>query len=83
LDSPAGCGALAGNPVLKSVERGDPFDMAPETYIAVQRKCAEKQEVVLTTADGRTILAVCTKPLAAAPDDYVVKRWMPQLHAPG
>lgn len=82
LDSPDGCGALAGNPVLKSVEGGDPFDMTPETYLAVQRKCARKQEVALMSADGRTLSAVCAKPLAAAPEDYVVRRWIPQPHAP-
>jgi hypothetical protein len=79
LDSPQGCGVLAGDPLLKSIEGGDPFEASAETYAAVQRKCAAKQAVTLVTADGRTLAAACDAPLAPAPLAYVVKRWMPVI----
>jgi hypothetical protein len=77
LQSPAGCGVLAGDPPLAGIEGGDPFDMTPETYAAVQRKCAAGAGVILATADGRTLSAACAAPLPAAPEDYVVERWLP------
>lgn len=77
LDSSAGCGALAGNPLLKSVEGGDPFAMTDATYKAVQARCAAGVPVTLTTGDGRTLAATCIKPLADAPQAYVVDRWRP------
>jgi hypothetical protein len=75
LDSPAGCGPIAGNPAVKAVEGGDLFEMTAETYAAVQRKCAAGSPVLLTTADGRTLAALCEKALAAPPEDYLVRRW--------
>ena len=78
LDSPAGCGALAGNPLLKSVEGGDPFAMSAQTYAAAERKCAEGGAVMLTTADGRTLSAVCAAPLPPAPRAFVVRIWLPR-----
>lgn len=77
LDSPAGCGVLAGNPALKAIEGGDPFAMTDATYKAVQARCAAGATVTLTTADGRTLAAPCAKPLADAPPAYVVDRWRP------
>lgn len=77
LDVPEQCGSLAGNPVVKSIEGGDPFDMPLETYAAVQRKCAAKASVAFLTAEGRRIEAPCAKPLAPPPRDYLVKRWRP------
>ena len=77
LQSPAECGPLAGDPVLKSIEGGNAFDIGTETYAAVQRKCEAKEDVTIVTADGRTLAAACTAPLAPAPLTYVVKRWMP------
>lgn len=77
LDSPAGCGALAGNPVLRTVEGGDPFEMTDETYKAVQRKCAAGRAVTVITVDGRSLDAVCREPLVAAPEAYVVREWRP------
>lgn len=75
LDSPAGCGVLTGNPVIKTVEGGDPFEMTEETYKAVGRKCAAGAPVTLTTAEGRTLSATCSKPLPPALDAYIVRRW--------
>jgi hypothetical protein len=80
LDGPEGCGALAGDPLLKAVEGGDPFAMPLETYAAVQRKCAAKAPVAITLADGRSIGAPCATPLADAPKDFLVTRWRPQGH---
>lgn len=77
LDAPAGCGVLAGDPPLATVEGGDPFEVPLETYAAVQRKCAAKAPVIFVTADGRTIEAACSKPLAPAPNEYRVIRWSP------
>jgi hypothetical protein len=78
LDSPAGCGVLAGDPVLKSIEGGDPFALSSETYEAVRRKCAAKATVIFVTADGRTLSASCAEPLGPEPQAYVVRRWMPE-----
>jgi hypothetical protein len=78
LDGPKGCGVLAGDPVLKTLEGGDPFEMPLETYAAVQRKCAAGAPVTITTGDGRQIEAACASPLAAAPQDYFVKAWRPK-----
>ena len=77
LDSPAGCGPVAGDPTLGAVEGGDPFEMTAETYAAVQRKCAAAAPIVLTTNTGQALTATCGKPLAAAPEDYLVRRWLP------
>ncbi|HZG08093.1 MAG TPA: hypothetical protein VEZ70_03835 [Allosphingosinicella sp.] len=82
LDAPKGCGVLADNPVLKAIEGGDPFGMSLETYAAVQRKCAAKAPVTVTTADGRRLEAHCAAPLADAPRDYLVKRWRSGPHQP-
>ena len=76
LDGPKDCGALSGGPVLKSLEGSNPFEMTADTYSAVQRKCAVKAAVIATTADGRTLSAACGEPLADAPQDYAVERWM-------
>jgi len=75
LDSPAGCGELTGNPVIKTIEGDDPFAISAETYAAVQEKCAAGSAVTLITSDGRTLAADCLEPLAAAPEGYVVRRW--------
>jgi hypothetical protein len=82
LDSPAGCGVLAGDPVLKSIEGGDPFELSSDTYAAVQRKCAAKAAIVLVTDDGRTLAARCAEPLGPEPQAYIVRRWMPEAAAP-
>jgi hypothetical protein len=82
LDGPPGCGVLAGDPVLKAVEGGDPFEMPPETYAAVQRRCRAGAAVIITTGDGRRIEAGCASPLADPPQDYLVKGWRPPGHQP-
>jgi hypothetical protein len=76
LDNPPGCGALAGNPVLKSIEGGDPFAVSGETYAAVARKCVSRASVTLVTGDGRTLEAACSEPLPPEPRDYFVTRWL-------
>ena len=78
LQAPAGCRILAGDPVIASIEGGDPFDVTEVTYAAVQRRCAAKEPVTFVTADGRSLAAACTTPLAPAPQDYQVRRWRPQ-----
>ncbi|HEX8579594.1 MAG TPA: hypothetical protein VF655_08375 [Allosphingosinicella sp.] len=78
LDAPKGCGVLAGDPLLQTIEGGDPFEMSAETYAAVQRKCAAKAPVAILLSDGRRIEAPCATPLPGAPRDYQVKRWKPQ-----
>jgi hypothetical protein len=75
LQTPAGCGDLAGDPVLKSIEGGDPVALTADTYAAVQKKCASGEAVVLVTGDGRSHAAPCRKPLADAPKQYAVRRW--------
>lgn len=77
LDSPAGCGVLAGDPSLRSVEGGDPFAMTEATYETVRRRCAAGESVALTAADGRTLPARCAEPLGPAPPGYIVRRWRP------
>lgn len=77
LDAPEQCGVLAGDPVVKSIEGGDPFDMPLETYAAVQRKCAAGVPVAFVTDKGRRIEAPCAAPLADPPQDFLVKRWRP------
>jgi hypothetical protein len=77
LDSPKGCGVLTGDPVLKTIEGGDPFAMSEATYAAVQRRCAAREPVTIVTADDRTLSAVCAAPLAPAPMDFEVRRWRP------
>jgi hypothetical protein len=77
LQTTEGCGVLAGDPVLKAVEGGDPFAPSAETYAAVQRRCAASEPVTLTTMDGRTIAAPCGKALGPPPEDYAVRRWLP------
>lgn len=77
LDSPKGCGVLAGDPKLKTIEGGDPFAMSEATYAAVQRRCAAREPVSLVTADDRTLAARCNSPLAPAPMDFEVRRWRP------
>lgn len=79
LDSHAGCGLLAGEPVLRSVEGGDPFEMAAATYAVVQAKCAAGKDVALTLGEGRPVAIACRKPLPLAPEAYVVARWRPEL----
>jgi hypothetical protein len=78
LDGPAGCGGLAGDPVISRIEGGDPFDLSEETYAAVQRRCAAREPVTLVSGDGRTLAAPCTTPLPPAPQDYEVRRWRPE-----
>ena len=75
LDSPAGCGAIVGNPVIRSIEGGDAVEVSSETYAAVARRCAAGEAVTLTTAEGRRIEAPCTSPLKPAPKGYVVRSW--------
>jgi hypothetical protein len=81
LQSPAACGVLAGDPVLKSIEGGDPFAPDAQTYAAVAKKCAAKEPVVLVTTDGRTLAARCEAPLPPEPLAYSVERWMPSQGA--
>jgi hypothetical protein len=81
LDSPAGCGVLAGDPVIESVEGGDPYELTVDTYEAVGRRCAASQPVTIKTVDGRILNASCAEALPAAPRDYVVKRWLPAATA--
>ncbi|MDB5693049.1 MAG: hypothetical protein JWO81_2112 [Alphaproteobacteria bacterium] len=81
LQTPAGCGVLAGDPVLKSIEGGDPSELTAETYAAVQRKCAAKTAVTVVTGDGRTLAAACASPLGPEPQAYLVKSWMPGIEA--
>jgi hypothetical protein len=78
LDGPKGCGVLAGDPVLKAIEGGDPFEMPIATYAAVQRRCAAGGPVIIAAGDGRRIEAACAKPLADAPQDYLVRLWRPE-----
>lgn len=77
LDSPAGCGVLAGNPVIKAIEGRDPVAVSADTYDIVARHCAAGEPVTLTTADDRRIEAPCTSPLKPAPKGYVVRSWKP------
>ena len=75
LQTPQGCGPLAGDPVLSAIEGGDPADATEQTFAAVQRRCAVGQPVTLTLADGRTLAAPCPKPLAPPVPDFAVSRW--------
>jgi hypothetical protein len=77
LDGPAGCGVLARDPEIASVEGGDPFDMPLETYAAVQAICAAGAAVTFTTRDGRRLDAPCRTPLGPPPQDLEVRRWRP------
>lgn len=77
LQSPQGCGVLAGDPVIRSIEGGDAAFLSPETYAAVQRKCAAAMPVDFETSDGRHLLARCPSPLEPAPIGYTVKGWRP------
>lgn len=77
LQSPQGCGVLAGDPVIKSIEGGDAAFLSPETYAAVQRKCAAAMPVDFETGDGRHLLVPCPSPLGPAPIGYTVKGWRP------
>jgi hypothetical protein len=77
LQSPKGCGNLAGDPRLRSIEGGDPFEMSEETYAAVQRRCARGEAVSILTDEGRTLAAPCAAPLPDAPNDYRVDRRLP------
>jgi hypothetical protein len=81
LQTPSGCGDLAGDPTLKSIEGGNPLVLSAETYAAVQAKCASAQPVLIETRDGRKLAAPCTKPLTAAPKQYAVRRWLPPAQA--
>jgi hypothetical protein len=82
LQTPQGCGVVAGDPVLKTVEDADPFAATAETYAAVQRRCAAGEPVRMTTEDGRRLQVPCTKPLAPPVPDFVVRRWLPAAHSP-
>jgi hypothetical protein len=82
LQSPAACGVLAGDPVLRSVAGGDPFAPSTETFAEVQRLCAAGKPVSFVTADSRTLVAPCHRPLTDAPPDYTVRRWLPAGDSP-
>jgi hypothetical protein len=75
LQSPKGCGTLEGDPMLKTIEGGDPFALSEATYEAVQRRCAAGAPVTIVTADDRTLAAACARPLAPAPMDFEVRQW--------
>ncbi|MEA3060794.1 MAG: hypothetical protein QOJ94_575 [Sphingomonadales bacterium] len=77
LQSPAACGVLAGDPVLRKVAGGDPFAPSAEIYAEVQRLCAAGKPVTFVTADSRTLAAPCRRPLPDAPPDFTVRRWLP------
>jgi hypothetical protein len=65
---------IAGDPVLASIEGGDPFEMSMETYQAVARRCAAGEQVRVALAQGREVEAVCAAALPPPPDDYAVDR---------
>jgi hypothetical protein len=79
LQTPSGCGVLAGDPPLRTIEGGDPLVLDPQTYAAVQAKCAAAQPVMFETRDGRKLAAPCAKPLADAPRQFAVRRWLPPV----
>ena len=65
LDTGAGCGVLAGSPVLASVEGHDPVTDAIAMFVAIQARCARHLPVRYKFLEGRTVDATCAVPLAA------------------
>lgn len=59
----ADCGVLSGEPIIDTVEGFDPQQASRPMFDAVQARCAESLPVRYVTRDGRTLEAVCDKPL--------------------
>lgn len=81
LQSPAGCGVLAGDPAITAIEGNDLSAISAATYAAAQEQCMSGKGVQVTTGDGRTLIAACAVPLKPAPKGYVVRAWNKTLRA--
>lgn len=60
----ADCGVLSGEPVIDTVEGYDPQQASRAMFEAVQARCARNLPVRYGARDGRTLEAVCDRPLA-------------------
>ena len=60
----ADCGVLSGSPVIDTVEGFDPQIAGRAMFEAVRARCAKGAAVRYQTRDGRTLEAVCDRPLA-------------------
>lgn len=59
----ADCGVLSGEPIIDTVEGHDPQQASRPMFDAIQARCGESLPVRYATRDGRTLEAVCDKPL--------------------
>ncbi|MGB8841050.1 MAG: hypothetical protein WCC64_08240, partial [Aliidongia sp.] len=68
LDTGPGCGSLAGDPAIDSVEGHDLFRDMPGAFAAMVKKCGSSEPVILGgKATDRKFLVACPKPLSAEP----------------
>jgi hypothetical protein len=68
LDTGPGCGSLADDPAIASVEGHDLFRDMPGAFAAMVKKCGSAQPVILGgESTDRKFLVACPKPLSAEP----------------
>lgn len=81
LQTPAGCGVLAGDPSILRVMDEPPAAISAAGFDAITAACASGRGVPLTTSTGGTILARCARPLRSPDPGFVVESWRPDAGA--
>lgn len=72
LETPEGCGPLAGNPVVTTLAGMALTQLGGEDYTQLQALCAAGAAVAFGLADGSAIDVPCTSPLPDAATEPVV-----------
>ena len=72
LDTPEGCGMLAGNPVVESLEGETLTGMTADAYAFLQHLCATGSTIGFERVGEITIEVPCTSPLPDAATEPVI-----------
>ena len=77
LETPAGCGTLAGDPPIVAIEGEAVGQMSQAVLTSIAGKCERNDPVLLGTVDRQAIAAPCSGRLATLQRKLIVERWRP------